>query len=64
MLQVHLHIQNFQFDKLFTTPPDICLYTLYAIKIVEEQTVILILNVIGDYKNIEFVWNMNSIGVE
>jgi len=52
MLQVHLYIQNFQFNKLFITPPDICRSTLYTTKIVEKQSVILILNVIGEYKNI------------
>jgi hypothetical protein len=64
MLQEHLQIRNIEFDKLFTTPPSIYPYTLYTTKIVEEQTVILTFIVIGDYKNIELVWNMNSTSVE
>lgn len=54
----------FQFDKLITAPPAIGRYTRYTTKIVEEQTVILIFNVSGDYKNIELVWNMSSVVVE
>ena len=35
-LSVLLDIQNFQYHKLFTTPPVICCYTWYSTKSVEE----------------------------
>jgi hypothetical protein len=52
------------FDKIFYNPPAICCYIRYTTTIVDELNVIFIFIVNGDYKNIEFVWNMNSIAVD
>jgi len=59
-----LPFRSFHFDKLFTTPLAICHYTWYVSQSVEEQIFIPIFFAIGDYKNIELVWNTNSITVE
>jgi hypothetical protein len=64
MLQVGLHIQKFSFRQIIHNPS--CHLPLH--KIYQEQrrglTLILILNVTGDYKNIELVLNKNSVALD
>jgi len=64
MLHVGIQIHNFSIPTVIYSLPAICRNTRYITKIVEDNTVIPIWIVIGDYKNIELVWNIISITVE
>jgi hypothetical protein len=63
MLPVSLDIQKFPNRQIIDDPLAICGYTWYISESAEEQIFIPIFIAIGDYKNIELVWNTSIITV-